>query len=975
MGKIVKPYKYDDVSFLSIQQNLLDTIAQFKGRENSFNAIVDAEVVEWLGKYENNDAICADLQKFVKGLPLGDSREDGERRGDLQRFVEAAMELRKTITEMKAADPEETRQKNLKFIGDTLDVLRGDAEHPGLAETLAEYHKATGFRYADSKEFKLLNLLAGQVDECVGWFEYTALRQLDDDIPERVRMQNECIEGIPKYNKEAEDFVIHAMNVLNLQENSIDGYYYKQQVKAEVAQHRVKQAESEIKRLDALFDQKAQEIAALEEDLGKENELESAFKEDVALKKEMFDERVAQMDENYVPKIPTAIDLNNQEKERLIKELQDKEAEVKTLWENYENALHELNNKSQNFDQDIDREQYGKNGVNINNPNFTNEQLANVPKIREAEQRMKHLNTKETILNGQVSFTEEQTDALIEALRTEKDTDIEKLSSFKNGMMLSGYYGVLKEYAKAYDVRHEGEPPVEIKGKDFFSYARMRSVGIKAAIDLLNSTIQTNKKVAVLPLSVALRNGAGELESSLNHFVNDNKPLANAVRLQEEKEKFIQKQTETIKEHKEKYDKSVLERTRMHARNSNALKELAFTNYDESKKTPEQIKAEKEEARKIAENEYKEAQTKYAEYQKRVEGLKAKLDAATKEKAALPAEKDKWERKLDALKADQKFQAAEFEKMEKDIASLRQQKTAISEKIETLYKTKEVHGQKDGRMEYAAEKINFFLKHAEDGNPEKSPGKREHTNGSHYKALEKELTTLSEDLKKGGMTNNDLAKRLQTLRDVADSYLEARSHDFWPKVTGGSQFRHNRLAFATAICGFCQTWQSHLLRDMAQTNKEAEEKLALNKKEELLPEPLFENFGKFHYGNEKSEDQYTVVDDNLELDLKNFQHFKTDDEIEKERQAIEFSKAHDKEQELNPSVWDRDTDLDIEQHANDPKVPQNIDDNYVVKEGNNRQDALDAPADDDTESVYTKFEDQYFEAEDDRSIEINNPSI
>lgn len=970
MGKLVKPYKYDDVSFLSIQQNMLDTIAQFKGRENSFNAVVDADVVEWIGKYEDNDAICANLKKYVKALPLGETREEGESRGDLQRFVEAAIELRKTITEMKAADPEDTRKKNLKFIGDTLDVLRGDDEHPGLAEALAEYHKATGFRYADSKEFKVLNLLAAQVDECVGWFEYSAFRQLDDDIPERVHLQNQSLEGISKYNKDAEDFVIYSMNVLNLQEETIDGYYFKQQMKVDVARRDMENAKAEINRLGTLYDQKLHDAVALEFDLENEQNMEPAFQEDVAAKKAMLEERQAQMNENYEPKVPTAVDLNNQEQQRLVKELQDKEDEVKTLWENYENALHALNNESQQYDQDIDREQYGKGGVNIDNPNFTNVQLANVPKIRDAEKQMNRLNTKETILNGHVKFTTEQTNALIEALRTQKDSDINALSSFKNGMMLSGYYGILQEYAKAYDVRHEGEPMVEISN-GFFSRAYLRSAGVKAAIDVLKSTIQTDKRVETLPISVALRNAAATLESSLNHMIVDNKHLNNALKLQAEKEQFIQKQNEIIKECKAKYDKSVLDRTRLRSKTGNALKDLAFENHKESEKTPEQIKADKQAALDIAKKEYEEAQAKYKAYQERVEDLKSKLTTTNEERDKAWKDKEEWAKKLETLKTGYEFQSAEFEKMEESIASLRKQKKELSENIETLHKTKEPLCQKDGRMDYAVEKIKFFMKHVEDGNPEKSPGKREHSNGSHYTALKKELTAISEDLKKGGMSNLDLAHRLQTLRDVADSYLEARSHDFWPKVTGGSQFRHNRLAYATSLRLFCQSWQNHLQRDMAQTNEETEEKLVLNKKEDLLPEPLFQNFGKFCYGSAKSEDQYTVIEEDLNMELKDFHHFMTDDEIAKEREAAAASKMEDQEQVLQINAWDRDADILIESQANDPEIPQNVSDDHVVEVEGDELANFDVEADNDSESVFTKIEDQYYAGDDNISNEID----
>ena len=970
MGNIVKPYKYDPASFATIQQTMVGMIGSFKGGDG-FNAQADADVVEWIGKYKNNDAICTDLKKFVKALPLGETVEDGERRGNLQRFVETAMELRKMLAEMKETDSEEVRRNNLKFIGDTLEELRGDDEHPGLAETLAEYNKATDFRYVDSKEFKLLNVLVGQVDECAGWFEYAAFRQLDDDVPERIRIQNECEEGISKYNKEAEDFVLHAMNVLNLQENSFDGYYYNQQVKADVAKHRVVKAEEDIKRLDALYEQRMSDIASLEMELENEQKLEPAFQEDVAAKKEMFDERTAQMDENYVPKVPTAVDLNNQEQQRLVDELKAKDDEVNTRWNNYENALHELNNRSQQYDQDIDLEQYGKGGVNIDHPNFTNEQLAGVPKVREAEARMNYLNTKEVILDGTVKFTTEQTNALIEALRTQKDSDINALSSFKNGMMLTGYYSALQEYAKAYDVRHEDAEMVQISN-GFFSRAYLRSAGVKAAIDLLKSTIQVDKRVDVLPISVALRNAAATLESSLNHMIVDNKPLNNALKLQEEKGKFIEEQTQKTRELKEQYDKSVLERTRLRAKNSNAMKDLAFTNYKEGKKNPEQIKKDKENALNVAKAEYENAKAGYEAYRKRVEDLKAKLETAKKEKDAALKDRDNLKRQMDSLKANQKFEAAEFEKMEKTFASLHEQKKALSEKIEFLHKTKETCGQKDGRMDYAAKKINFFLKHAEDGNPEKSPGKREHDNGSHYKALQKELTTLSEDLKKGGMSRLDLAHRLQTLRDVADSYLETRSRDFWAKLTGGSQFRHNRLEYVTAIRNFSQAWQNHLQREMPQIDTEAEEKLALNKKEELLPEPIFDNFGKFHYQSDaKSEDQYTVIGDDFEMDMKDFHRFATEDEVEEERKAIERSKANDHEVDLSANVWDRDTDVEIEKHANDPEIPQNVSDDHVVEAGANRQDILDAPADDDTDSVYTKFEEQYFDGEGDISNEIN----
>lgn len=958
MGKFLRPFLVDQDEYTVFLQFMERTVGFFNNEEglHSVNQTVDADYIKWVKTFDKgepgNEKILGELEKFLHDASEkpGISALESESINDLTKMVKAAVDLRKLI----ASDLGNTSiQQRMLEIGNLIRVLGGEdsptgQKKPSFEDTLRTFNKATGFQYVKKDEFKALCVLKDQVNKAVINYEHVAIIHINRKADEFIDKQHECVDHVMAYNTLANDYLEH-METLGIRSETMEGNVklteekiaelqvkydelekiYGEKVaednklaekiqdekgnleffvnrekeltqKAEEAQDKFNKADGESKVAegkkkvaDGVLETAKSELKAAEEEVNRCIEGVEKAKTQLPTEEEIKD---------YLDSIGSQMDKLAAQQKAHVAAIEENTGKIETLKSELETERARYSKEISDITEKLVKEAGG----------IETKDEERYKELQDARKVLKNRLDNSPLLNGFRGLSLKDTNALIEGLRVNDDLskkeDLSDMGPKKVDKMESveRYYTLLKTYRDVYNVVHKGEPKVDISGKMLVSRSRTCSVGTKAAIDFLNSTIKNEKSGEMDTISNTLRTALLNLQKEIDTAQANKKEIENAIKLRAEKAKL----EDELRQVEEKYkteigkvsrsteskraeitglaEKISTERTKeaefAEAKRQEATKKLIDIAVKAAEEKVEKAKAKVEAAQVRAE----EAQDASDELTLKAEELKAIADAANDElKRANGIKDDATKMVTDRTKMIQDYEAqkvlsekarslacsnsSEVEdqlihykeglKTQKDLMEdLKEKREACQKELDELDLERSNVGQTDNRYQSIVERINKYCEDVEDGNEKKPDGSWKHKNGSHYKALKEGLLKFQTDLKNGGV--QDMKAELEKLQALSDGYLEARSHDFGARLTGGSQFRHNRLNFVTGIRNFCQAMA--FPSTMKPTSVNNIDKTYLMRKDELLLEPNIAKRSIIQSNQQMVEpDNFTVIDDDI----------------------------------------------------------------------------------------------------------------
>ena len=859
-----------------------DTLGPGKTAHEYMSGDVDSVYNTWLHKYSDNEAVFTAI-----GTYLGDLQNNGtlstqaetdcvRRLNDL---LGKAKELKEAIDDLKNhEEPSECRQALIK-VETSLNALNGNPQQPGLEETLREFNKATGFRFVKDGEMKALSLLSNQVNRILLEADRSAGEQINTGIAERLKEQEVCEQKVTEYNQG----VVEYFEALK----DVDGDSREAKLKTiGAALEGINNVITSCEQDEAKYNKEIETIPGkIEKEKAALAKMEKKYKES---KSKISDsqEKLDEAKSIYLTKEKKLNELKRQleqeEKDTVLKQVRskmDKATDEQKRWlgriekndqmiESYKKTIADIQKGMEEYDENIDRQKYS-DYPDKEKPNYSAADEARGLELKDAKKTLHKLGGNHRLLDGKEIYTRKEIDALIESLRINSDEDIEDLA--KDGTehteKLSGYLGILKEYAAQYDTLHKGEQPVSVSGKMRFSYARSCSVGTKAAIDLLNGLLPESKKApVVISLAEGLRAGINKLGLQVEEAMRFNGPLYRAMLEMDKKNLYanqnkkkledcetsiklceldskkaiqeIERLSQTVSDERDK-DEATKEQEMKMAQSAKmtAMKEKIA----KAELTLQNAKAKMESRQRAIDTKTeaecnrlsKDIEQKNAAIAKLNENLKTaqkNKEDVTNNKVRYEARKNEW---LNRQNTEQeKYQV---------VGALKKECTKRLQKLDDAGPSLK---QPDNRIRNVAQQINAFLADVENGNTKKSDGSWDHKNGKHYSDLKTALETFKAQLDDGNMSLQQVAASLQDLQEKAQSYLDTRGKDWSRVFSSGSHFRHARLGYVTSIRNFCNTTRPFFSDTRTPLNLQEETKLMGVKVNELCPEISMANIGQ-----------------------------------------------------------------------------------------------------------------------------------
>ncbi len=190
--------------------------------------------------------------------------------------------------------------------------------------------------------------------------------------------------------------------------------------------------------------------------------------------------------------------------------------------------------------------------------------------------------------------------------------------------------------------------------------------------------------------------------------------------------------------------------------------------------------------------------------------------------------------RLEQEKAKHVSACGELDTLGTTLDKLNKRQDELEKKATALKAGLKAPARDDNRPDAAFGKAHYFIKHLYD-----HIGR--HSNSTEFSAMEKALGSMAEhamQLKHGIKTKAEFVESLQTLRDAAGAYLNAKDHQHFVL---GTKLRHSRLNLARQIKSWCDVVADDYRRDIAaEPNRAKEHLLRANPMDVLLPLPTAE---------------------------------------------------------------------------------------------------------------------------------------
>lgn len=878
MGRPLRPYKTDANSLGGVKI-AASNIGYYKmDVENNTYVTADEKYKTWLNGLNNEDAVNDQAVAYVNKLAAKGGRV-GELAKELSAIIGTYKNFEVLLRESLLNEHREQTLQGMHAMAEELTLgVQEHGERSGrtFSKVLYDLNQASGGAYAKDNGYKALYQMGTQLDRALMHYNEQAIDQINAAVDDRNKNLKDCLVQAGDYNLQAYQYVFNDEPNTRLgihlegPEDVENRFVQKMQVlNQQIDEYKSRQGEFEenlAEKRDARIvagDKKGREEIALKE---AKQAMEEAKK--VLDQKEIeASERAREVREDYVSSLPTEQDVHNDEKARLVRELDEEEQKYFDYKKQVEDKETEINTTCFDYDIQISRAQYDPR---TQETFFTDDEMKRVQEMESARNEVKRSRNGSS-LDGDTVLPTKETNLIIEALRTGEEKYVEKLSP-----QAMPFYSWSVKYAKFYDLVHPDEKMVQVSGKDWFSYARDCSVGIKAAIDMLNGSIPTEKKPVCNSTSRQIRDALESLDSTMAQQIKANPYIEKYKELQKEKEKYATESRPIIAQMREELNKKKQNLEKM---KEDFAKKVSEISQEDAKVYAQPVEQQKNDRLTKAEAEKADAQKNYDDAKAKAESCEKKhQETVNAYNAALDAEKeaqtafDNFKQNYTDMCQEKAALEEEHTNLVNTAEKLKQQKKECHAKVEALYAEKVNVCQTDERSDAVLEKISNFYNHVNDGNPEKSNGKREHNDGSHYKALKESLRLLKEDLSAHKLSNEQIAGRLTELKSVAQSYLDTRARDLSVRWFGGTTFRYNRMNFATDIVNTCAYYAGYVAKEMKATNQEYEKAVKLPNSD-LLPEPKFSNKDLLH----SNRMDYLYLNDEPNPDAERFTEVDTDD--------------------------------------------------------------------------------------------------
>ena len=834
---------------------------------------VDPAYNAWVQKYSDNAAVFSAIATYLD-TKINDgsfsTTEEMSSAKDLQTLLENAKKLKEEIDGLKNATEHIEKNQAITRIETHLIALNGTAQKPGLDDTLRKFNDLTGRRFVKDSEFKALNLLNSQLDKTLAEMDRCTFDQINTSITNRDKEQADCEQKVTEYNQKVVEYFKEFSDVNG----------DSREKKVETIEKALKETNNAIAACEKNEKIYGQKVKTLPAQIKKENALLTNMKKELKELKNSNSDVQEKLDDakaSYQKRVDelTALKqrLEKEQSELLLKQVRSKMDQATDdqkrllsrvegnyrLIDQYNEKIAAVDKELAEFDKKIDFEKYGDD-PDKKNPNYSSQDEARAKELKNAKKALFKLGGNDRYLDGMEIYNREEIDALIESLRINSDSDIEKLQkdNTPHTEKLSKYLEILREYADHYDTRHKGEKKVSVSGKDFFSVSRKCTVGIKAAIDLLNGLLPEDDNAPVeQPLAVGLRDGINKLTMDIENAMKFNMPLYRALQLEDKKEQFAKKSADTVN----RYKVQIIDCKSDIKEAVKRIEELSVTVNDERTKD----EATKEQEMKTAQDakitktqeDIKKAELAVENADERVKSRQRAIDPKVTEKCKrlereieektavivslnkdLKSAKEKNKKavadKEEYLSFKKKMETCQGEEKEKFESIDNLKKTCVGQ-LEKLDAKKPSLAQQDHRVSNITKKVNSFWEDVEKGNFLKKDGSWDHKNGKHYTDLKNELETFKNNLANGRMSLTEVASSLESLEKKAQSYLDTRGSD-WSKVfSSGSHFRHARIAYVTNIRNYCRLMSPYCKDTLTALNAPKEAKLTAEKADLLCP--------------------------------------------------------------------------------------------------------------------------------------------
>ncbi len=848
---------------------------------------VDSAYDSWLRKHATNAAVFSEIDTYLNRLQTNGSLANAAEMDcvtDLKTLFQHAKDLKEELAGLGKITDSLQKNNALISVENHLNALNGSEQKRGLGETLREFNKMTNLRYAKDNEFKALNLLNSQLELILLEIDQNNIEHLNVSVEARKDEQKAVEKKVEQYNQQAiqyfQDLQDMDVNGRSREDNLaiIEDKFAKIDAAMNTCKQDEKKCDKNIKNIPLKIQKEQEELTKKEQQLKKQKEkintdrldrlaeatakYNNAVKHRDTLKQQLEKEKT----ETLLKKVRSKMDQATDEQKEWVSRIEQNNKLIKE----YNGKIDNIQKGLAEFDEKIDFEKYAHD-PDKKNAAYSPEDEARAKELKSAKKALYKLGGNSRYLDGTEIYSRKEIDALIESLRIDSDSDIKKLA--KDGTphtaKLSGYLDILTEYAAQYDVLHKGEKNVSISGKTRPSYARSRSVGIKAAIDLLEGLLPATKNAPVeQPLAVGLRDGINKLTAGIETAMKGNGPLYRVLKLMEEKEAYTKKNADklsdyraeivrcklaidnaaqqitelskTVAEEREK-DEDTKEKELQAAQNEKMAKMDAEIKKADAavKKAAEYVESYKKGVDTTLPEKCKQLSNKIEQKKTDIEKLKQNLEEAKQNKVDIQAnqkelENDKKAWELRRVKEKEQYQ---------NVANLKEECT---NQLTKLDKERQRLNPSDNRISNVVKKINAFLDDVENGNVKKSDGTWDHKNGKHYTDLKTELETFKANLD-NGMTLNQVAASLESLGKKAQGYLDTRGKDWSRVFSSGSHFRHARLVYATGIRNYCRMMLPFCNSTIVPLDVTKETKLTLSNVDKLCPELSMEKLDQISH--------------------------------------------------------------------------------------------------------------------------------
>ncbi len=844
MGRL-RPYKTESTDVIDVKSARHVTDHYKRDIADNIYVTGDAGYVNWVNSLKNEADPFDKARMFVQSLQ---SREDQvgalakELTNKITDFYNFKDKLAKTEINSKV-DPEQQAEnlKEIDALAQKIDAGKEDGR--SFDKVLYEFNVATNGQFAKKNEFKALYQMSNQIDAALVQYELAAIKQINKDVPQRNKMQNECLKSAVSYNVAA---LKHVQSISEFQQDvplnsfeEVTAAYNEKMMEAD-KQIAAEKAQLEFKKnaLNSLQEtEDRKDIGRQKDEAEKEMKLAQQICE--AANVERIELIKVVQDSDYV-----SGKLQNEAKAR-----EQKVTDAYNLFVATKDALTSIQDDLEKTQSDYEKkiDEYEKTLASLKTnsetkkPNFTDQEIQTVKKLKEGLLEINSLqNNPEDSLAGAKSLTTEETYAVIEALRTGSNSDIAAVSE-----KAMPFYSWVSKYARNCDLvqlQRDGKVSTTLVGGKGFSVPRFCTLGTEAAINLLKETIATEKNPKPLALSVHLREELMRLSLDMIEQVNGAKKcILDTIQTESEKGKYesdVKKKIKQLQENRDAKSKELVK----HGEEYKGLTERV--NVVETKTEDEKSKENRQRALD-AESKYKKAdeifKAREAAYQKLEQDY---LNAQETEKNAINAANEDIktrEAKIAELAASKEELKNKYEALAKQDTTVAAMKKGCIRDMKTLQEQKANVCQVDARRDTVAKKIALLASNVDFDNPETTPGKFDHKNGKHYTELRKQLLALHKGIEEATLTKSEICKGLSDLKEAAQAYLDTRKKDVGFKLFGGTLFRFNRMNYAADIVNSCKKMEELLSQKLEVNDADKERTLDRTREEDFLPDPTVEN--------------------------------------------------------------------------------------------------------------------------------------